>query len=251
MSSNTATLRKRWACPGSSSKPAIQYVTHDHLNVVTQINHVLIQAFRDSLSAIKANLTASHLFLLTDSEGVLLDLEYSSDLEQEVLRSPIRKGMVFTAESCGTNAISETMDFNQATFLPPERHESPLFQQWHCYATPLSIGSGHAGYLDVSTIDAHMQGELIAITKLIPAQMQNCYENLAAQEGVGETGIEFTERQRTILKLIARGLTVKAIAVKLKIKECTVNHHKKVIFNKLGVQSSTEAVSLASRLSCL
>ncbi|WKL04978.1 hypothetical protein Q0F98_06555 [Paenibacillus amylolyticus] len=30
-----------------------------------------------------------------------------------------------------------------------------------------------------------------------------------------------------------------------------MNHHKKVIFNKLGVQSSTEAVSIASRLSYL
>ncbi|KWX88788.1 hypothetical protein AMQ83_04530, partial [Paenibacillus riograndensis] len=57
-----------------------------------------------------------------------------------------------------------------------------------------------------------------------------------------------SERQLLVLELIYRGLTGKVIAYKLKIKECTVNHHKKIIFEKLGVQSSSEAVSVASRM---
>ncbi len=86
------------------------------------------------------------------------------------------------------------------------------------------------GYLDASTINADMQSELIAIAKLIPAYMQNSYQSLQPLEPCDKPPVEFTERQLTILEMIAEGLTVKAIALKLKIKECTVNHHKKVIF---------------------
>ncbi|HBU83466.1 MAG TPA: LuxR family transcriptional regulator [Paenibacillus sp.] len=253
MSARTSALRKSWSeservAPGTAH---IQYVTKTNLDRVRKINHFLISAFQQSLSVIKENLSSTYLFLLTDSHGVLLAMDYSHDLEQVVKQSPIRPGMIFTARSCGVNAISESMDTHGAVQLQPEQHENPLFRSWHCYAAPLSVGHQHVGYLDVSTINADIQSELIAIAKLIPAHMQNRYQcNLAASVEEHQS-VEFTKRQLTILKMISNGLTVKAIALKLKIKECTVNHHKKVIFNKLGVQSSTEAVSIASRLSYL
>ncbi|WP_247898824.1 LuxR C-terminal-related transcriptional regulator [Paenibacillus pabuli] len=253
MSAQTSAMQKSWFqneshAPGMAR---IKYVTPTNLDRVRKINHFLISAFQHSLSDIKENLSSTYLFLLTDADGVLLAMDYSCDLEQVVKQSPIRPGMVFTAKSCGVNAISVTMDTHEPVLLPPEQHENPLFQSWHCYATPLSLGFQHAGYLDVSTINADMQGELIAIAKLIPAHMQNRYQSNLASSVTEQPSIEFTKRQLTILKMISSGLTVKAIALKLKIKECTVNHHKKVIFNKLGVQSSTEAVSIASRLSYL
>ncbi|KAA8748164.1 MULTISPECIES: LuxR C-terminal-related transcriptional regulator [Paenibacillus] len=236
-------------CQHVTETAPFDYLPKSQLDRLRKINHFLIHAFQNSLSDIKENLTGTYLFLLTDMDGVLLSMDYSPDLETVVEGSPIRPGMIFTAQSCGVNAISVTMDSNEPVLLLPEQHESPYFQSWHCYAAPLSMGSQHFGYLDVSTINADMQGELIAIAKLIPAYMQNSYQNQQAAEPCHKPAVEFTERQLTILEMIAGGLTVKAIALKLKIKECTVNHHKKVIFNKLGVQSSTEAVSIASRMS--
>ncbi|MGX1829069.1 LuxR C-terminal-related transcriptional regulator [Paenibacillus taichungensis] len=251
--SRTSSLRKSWSesenyTPGIAH---IQYLTKTNLDRIRKINHFLINAFQQSLSDIKENLSSTYLFLLTDGHGVLLAMDYSPDLEQVVKQSPIRPGMIFTARSCGVNAISESMDKHGPVQLSPEQHENPLFQNWHCYAAPLSVGLQHVGYLDVSTINADIQSELIAIAKLIPAHMQNRYQSSLATSVTKQPSIEFTKRQLTILKMISSGLTVKAIALKLKIKECTVNHHKKVIFNKLGVQSSTEAVSIASRLSYL
>ncbi|MGO4732318.1 LuxR C-terminal-related transcriptional regulator [Paenibacillus sp. 2KB_22] len=236
-------------CSHAAGTAPFDYLPKSSLDRLRKNNHFLIHAFQNSISVIQENLTGTYLFLLTDTDGVLLTMDYSSDLEAVVEHSPIRPGMFFTAKSCGVNAISETMDNNNPVLLLPEQHESPYFQSWHCYAAPLSMGSQHFGYLDVSTINADMQGELIAIAKLIPAYMQNCYQSQQTAELCDKPAVEFTERQLTILEMIAGGLTVKAIALKLKIKECTVNHHKKVIFNKLGVQSSTEAVSIASRMS--
>lgn len=253
MSATTTALSKHWP---KTRMPVpkvaqINYLSKPQLDRVLKINHFLIRAFQHSISNIKENLSGTYMFLLTDSDGVLIAMDHSYDLTSEVQQSPIRLGMIFTAKSCGVNAISETMDQHKPIFLPPELHENPLFQTWHCYATPLSVGLKHSGYLDVSTINADLQSELIAIAKLIPAFMQNSYQSLQASQATGQTSVEFTDRQLTILEMISNGLTVKAIALQLKIKECTVNHHKKVIFNKLGVQSSTEAVSMASRLSYL
>ncbi|MNC33137.1 transcriptional regulator FimZ [compost metagenome] len=175
-------------------------------------------------------------------------MDYSRNLENIVSRSPIRLGMTFTEESCGVNAISEAIAQGCPVYLPPEDHESPVFKNWHCFSVPLNAGNEIVGYLDVSTIEADMKSELIAIAKLIPADMLNSYQVQLASQAAGQLPAPLSERQVEVLQLISQGLTGKAIAAKLKIKECTVNHHKKIIFEKLGVQSSSEAVSVATRL---
>jgi len=55
-------------------------------------------------------------------------------------------------------------------------------------------------------------------------------------------------REMDVLKLVARGLTNKAIAVQLKISERTVQGHIAGLFAKLGVNSRTEAVVRAAQL---
>ncbi|MNP75741.1 transcriptional regulator NarL [compost metagenome] len=93
-----------------------------------------------------------------------------------------------------------------------------------------------------------MKSELIAIAKLIPADMMNIYQSQLDVRATEQVPVHLTDRQLKVLKLISQGLTGKAIASKLNIKECTVNHHKKIIFEKLDVQSSAEAVSIATKL---
>lgn len=214
-------------------------------------NQLLIEVFQHSILNIKAHLSGPYLFLLTDEEGVLLSMDYSRNLESVVKRSPIRLGMFFTEKHCGVNAISEAISQGGPVYLPPEQHESPFFKNWHCFSVPLTVGPAIIGYLDVSTIDADMKSELIAIAKLIPADILNTYQARHVAQATGQSPAHLSERQLMVLELISQGLTGKAIASKLKIKECTVNHHKKVIFDKLGVQSSSEAVSVATRMSFL
>lgn len=214
-------------------------------------NMDLIRAFQDSITGIKDYL-GSYLFILTDAAGVLLDMEHSKDMEQAVNQSPLRTGMSFNDRSIGTNAITEAMRRNAPVYLSPLQHESPLLRSWHCFSTPLFFKKRCIGYLDVSTINSHLKRELIAVTKLLPQQLMNLYQerhNTMNQEA--SCSIQLTDRQLDVLRLISGGLTVKAIAITLRIRECTVNHHKKVIFEKLGVQTSTEAIMKASKLSWL
>jgi DNA-binding NarL/FixJ family response regulator len=59
---------------------------------------------------------------------------------------------------------------------------------------------------------------------------------------------ELTPREKQVLDLLADGLANKAIAGRLGISEHTVKFHLNAIMGKLGAQSRTEAVVLATRL---
>lgn len=228
-----------------------EQVPRQKFEEVLSNNCLLVSAFQDSILQIKEYLSDTYLFLLTNVEGILLDLDFSQNIESIVNHSPIRAGMYFTEQSCGVNAISEAMKHEAPIYLPPEEHECLAFKDWHCFSVPLKIDNTTIGYLDVSTINSGMNRELVAITKLLPAQMLIRYQEYVNEQESELFFQSLTERQLKVLQLISKGYTVKAIAIKLKIKECTVNHHKKIIFEKLGVQSSTEAVSIATRHSIL
>ena len=55
-------------------------------------------------------------------------------------------------------------------------------------------------------------------------------------------------REMDVLRLVARGMTNKAIAAQLKISERTVQGHIASLFSKLGVNSRTEAVVRSAQL---
>lgn len=57
-----------------------------------------------------------------------------------------------------------------------------------------------------------------------------------------------TEREREVLRLLVRGAQNKEIAAQLNITERTVKAHLASIFNRLGVNSRTEAAAVAVRM---
>lgn len=226
---------------------AAKYASEEEFAQKLKKNEALISSFKNSIANIEEHITGSYLFMLTDISGVLLATSYNQSLEDTVRRLPIRVGMYFTEDSCGVNAISESISKNTEVYLPPEDHESPFFKNWHCFCTPLKLNTQTIGYVDISTINADMKSELIAIAKLIPSHMLNLYQLQTTPPVTVNQQISLTDRQLHVLQLISRGETIKSIALKLNIKESTVNHHKKIIFEKLGVQSSAEAVSVAAK----
>ena len=64
-------------------------------------------------------------------------------------------------------------------------------------------------------------------------------------EHVGTPGL--TRREVTLLKLLARGMSNKAIARDLGISDGTVKTHARSIFSKLGANNRTQAVAVAGR----
>jgi DNA-binding NarL/FixJ family response regulator len=65
--------------------------------------------------------------------------------------------------------------------------------------------------------------------------------------GTDLPGENLTERELEVLRLVAQGLTNKAAASRLGIRESTVKDHVNSLLDKLGAQSRTEAVTVALR----
>lgn len=57
----------------------------------------------------------------------------------------------------------------------------------------------------------------------------------------------FTDREMEIIQQLNQGITTAQIADRLCIAESTVNHHKKSIFNKIGVKNSIELLNYCNR----
>jgi len=111
------------------------------------------------------------------------------------------------------------------------------------------LRAGARGYLlkDTSrqvlfeTIRAAARGE-----SLLPAAVvEKVVAHLAEPQPV-EAGM-LSEREREVLALLAQGVPNKEIAARLYITERTVKAHVSSLFNKLGVNSRTEAVAVALR----
>ena len=62
---------------------------------------------------------------------------------------------------------------------------------------------------------------------------------------------DLTRRERSVLQLLAEGLSNKDIAARLDISEHTVKFHVNAILGKLGAHSRIEAVTRAARLGLL
>lgn len=111
------------------------------------------------------------------------------------------------------------------------------------------LEAGAAGYLLKSARSA----ELVKAIRAVSAGEAVLHPSVAARllaraarsvEGQTSTrsGEDLTERELEILRLAARGMGNKEIAIKLSLSVPTIKAHLVNIFNKMGVGSRTEAV---------
>ncbi len=80
---------------------------------------------------------------------------------------------------------------------------------------------------------------------LSPSLAQSLMRSSTPGARAAETPL--TDREHEVLELLAQGLPNKAIAQRLRISEHTVKFHVNSILTKLGAESRTEAVVLATR----
>ncbi|WP_408955351.1 helix-turn-helix transcriptional regulator [Natroniella sp. ANB-PHB2] len=95
----------------------------------------------------------------------------------------------------------------------------------------------------VSTTNLKMKQELIAITLLLRDKIINDLDKSKAKKlSKRNNKIELSVKQIKVLKNLCRGLTTKEIANKLHCSKSTVKYHKRIIFEKLNVNSTPEMI---------
>ncbi|MFC2019355.1 response regulator [Chloroflexota bacterium] len=111
------------------------------------------------------------------------------------------------------------------------------------------LEAGAAGYLlktasgDELTkaIRAVNNGEPV-LDPVIARKVINRFRSPGKTHVTGKSSITLSEREMSVLKLAATGISNRAIADKLHLSNRTIEGHLRTIFNKLGVGSRTEAV---------
>jgi DNA-binding NarL/FixJ family response regulator len=90
-----------------------------------------------------------------------------------------------------------------------------------------------------AALRAVVEGLLVFDASLEPSPQE--------QMDPAEMEATLTPRELEVLRLVAQGLSNKAIGAQLAIRESTVKDHVNALLDKLGAQSRTEAVTLALR----
>ena len=113
-----------------------------------------------------------------------------------------------------------------------------------------AIRAGASGYLlkdtDRHALVAAVEGTVEGRTHIDPAVADKLLA-LARQQVKPDTTIfaDLTERELTILRYIARGLTAADIAEKLCLAEGTIRNNMTVLLDKLNVEDKAQAAALA------
>ncbi|MEW5958985.1 MAG: response regulator transcription factor [Chloroflexota bacterium] len=116
-----------------------------------------------------------------------------------------------------------------------------------------AIRSGAAGYLLKDTpgeeLIAAVKGTVEGKTHVDPAVAGKLFNQVAQSQTSPNTTIatELSDRERDVLRLLARGLNNTDIAQQLHLSEGTVRNYVSAVFAKLGVSDRTQAAVIALR----
>jgi DNA-binding NarL/FixJ family response regulator len=116
-----------------------------------------------------------------------------------------------------------------------------------------AIGAGAVGYVPKSSsADTMLDGLRVVLDHgvYLPPSVLLCDPPVSSAQAPVATGpaLDLTPRQTEVLKLILRGMPIKAIARELDVSTSTVKAHTAVILRALNVTTRTQVVVEASRL---
>jgi DNA-binding NarL/FixJ family response regulator len=103
--------------------------------------------------------------------------------------------------------------------------------------------AGAVGYL----LKNMLRKELLDTIRTVYAGRRRIPDEIAKELGEHSLEDALTEREIEVLKMVARGTPNKVIASDLALAEPTVKSHLKNIFQKLGANDRTHAVTIAIR----
>ncbi|MBN1146587.1 MAG: response regulator transcription factor [Anaerolineales bacterium] len=116
-----------------------------------------------------------------------------------------------------------------------------------------AIRAGASGYILKDTpregLIAAIKDAVAGKTPVDPAIAGRLFDHIARQAPAPDTAIadSLSEREKEVLRLLARGLSNADIAEKIYLSEGTVRNYVSSIFAKLGVSDRTQAAVLAIR----
>ncbi|MFT3656130.1 response regulator transcription factor [Bacillus siamensis] len=179
--------------------------------------------------------TNNHYTITGEAENGKIAVRLAEELKPDVILMDL-----YMPEMSGLEAIKQIKEHSDVPIII-----LTTYNEDHLMIE--GIESGANGYLlkDTSsetlfhTMDAAVRGEVL----LQPDILQRFRKMKMERANANET--QLTEKEITVLEAVAKGHKSKAIAFDLGISERTVKARLTSIYNKLGADSRTEAVTIA------
>jgi transcriptional regulator of acetoin/glycerol metabolism len=211
----------------------------------------LIAIFEECVENIIDLIPDKYIFLLTDCDGILLKKKGKRRTRKNDDLG-IEEGMSFSEESSGTNAISIAIRLKKPIFILPMQNYCNFLRNFYFYAAPL-WSCKQTICLAVAAEEQDVKKEMMAVLELLVYQIANELKKNTASRSIAfnNAGINLNDKQVTVLKLISKGFTDKAVAIDMGLSIDTVRYHKRVIFKRLDAGSSAEAIVKALKLNLI
>ena len=150
----------------------------------------------------------------------------------------INKGDFFSEKSCGTNAISLAKELRSKVHLKGSDHYCYLFQDWGCIAAPIIVNKEKIAFLDLSVLKREIKEKAKMIFDLLYQAIKLEISRLA----IGVEEVDLNQKEKRVLKLAAKGYSIREIAKQMMLSSSTIKYYRKNISKKLGAENITHAV---------
>jgi non-specific serine/threonine protein kinase len=199
----------------------------------------LPQAVRHVRAGLKASLPLRDRRLL--SSGVRAALVLVGERADPVQRARLLGASDVLSQTTGGTVISEQEPAYGAVMRLRERLEREGWGAAYREGRALPFGEVAALALGL------MEDAARALAQAEPAVQPGAEDTgrQQAQSSARETPL--SAREAEVLRLVAQGLSSKAMGRRLFLSPSTVNHHLTAVFNKLGVDTRAQAVAVATR----
>lgn len=160
--------------------------------------------------------------------------------------------MSFAERAIGTNAIALSMKTKEPVYTTPPHHYCDLLREFYFYSVPLETKKREIGYLAICSLNEPVGFELEIIADLTAYKILNELKSNEINSVLpNKKECILNKKQLEILKLVAKGVPDKTIALEEGITINTVKYHKKSIYKKLEVECSAQAVIKCLKLNLM
>ncbi|OMF13778.1 hypothetical protein BK131_14015 [Paenibacillus amylolyticus] len=217
---------------------AIHQIPKIELKERLQQNKKLLEIFRVNTRRVQEQLFYSHLFFLTDLEGIILDLIGEETLHNGLKPLEVGLGSSMALDSGGINAISIALETGQNVFLKGDEHQLLIFKDWLCLCCPIKVQGDIIAYMNFSRSTPFIYDSIFAlvssIVSSIELELEKELSNNQRVQALFNTYC-FTNRECEVAALWLQNKGALFISEQLGITEGTVRNFVKKIYTKCTV----------------
>jgi DNA-binding NarL/FixJ family response regulator len=188
------------------------------------------------------------LLLVTDPRFELIGAYTDADDAERIISAFSPSVVLMDIDMPGKNGMDAVSDIHKVfpqlpiIMLTVFEDEDRVFK---------SLRNGAVGYMLKSTAPEKLLEAIIEVmhggAPMSPSVARKVMSHLQAEASPAKVDYALTQREKDVLALLVEGNSYKMIADKLEIGFETVRSHIKKIYDKLHVQTMTEAVSKTLR----